>query len=249
MSKFRFVVPLLGAMVLASKSMAGVRLAHCTTSLPFMADLCSSRNIILGSASPRRLELMHLVGFKNIVVVSSDFEETLDKNHFSRAEDYCIATCEGKANSIVESGKLPSEASLDSVLICADTIVEINNCILEKPVDRIDAFRMLHLLSDKWHKVHTAVTIFATRHSGTQQFSELVSYHQTTEVKFVKLTQRDIEAYLDTEEPYDKAGSYGIQGIGAQFVEEIKGCYFNVMGLPLSSLSRNLNELYRNNSL
>ena len=181
----------------------------------------------------------------NFKVVESSFAEDLDKSNYVKASDYCLATALMKSSAIANNqGLIGKDDKLGTILICADTIVEINQQILEKPVDREDAKKMLSMLSNSYHLVHTAVTISSDR-KGTQAISPVTSFVQTTKVKFIELTALDIEAYVDSGEPFDKAGSYGIQGIGGQFVEGIEGCYFNVMGLPIGTLSRRLCELYK----
>lgn len=122
-------------------------------------------------------------------------------------------------------------------IIGCDTIVSIDGEILEKPRDDNDARDMLSRLSGRWHDVHTGISIF----SSTNNYeSSIISFPETAKVKFTVLTPDDIEAYIRTREHVDKAGSYGIQGIGGQMVESIKGDYYTVMGLPMHRLSREL---------
>lgn len=217
------------------------------TVLPVISDLTLNRDIILGSASPRRKDLMALMGFKKFRVQTSNFEENLVKRSFPSAADYCIATSLGKGNAIASGFERDRAGSLHSILICADTIVEIDGAVLEKPLDSADAKRMLRNLSGREHQVHSGISLFATKNTGSLEKLDVFSV--STTVKFVSLSDSDIDAYLLTEEPFDKAGSYGIQGYGGQFVESISGCYFNVMGLPLSALSRRLSEHYYRGSL
>ena len=114
-------------------------------------------------------------------------------------------------------------------VIGSDTIVDLEGSILEKPVDEKDAKNMLSRLAGQWHKVHTGVSIYS---SSNQYETPVSSFTETAEVKFADLTPADIDAYINTREPMDKAGSYGIQGIGGQIVECIQGDFFAVMGLP-----------------
>jgi septum formation protein len=129
-------------------------------------------------------------------------------------------------------------------MIAADTIVEIDNQILEKPASHEDAKRMLRLLSGKQHKVHTAVAIFGEA-SNAASPSLVSSFVSTSLVKFATLTEADIHSYVvEANESMDKSGAYGIQAYGSQLVEDIDGCYFNIMGLPVHRLSRELARLY-----
>ena len=153
----------------------------------------------------------------------------------------------GKGNAIASTFSRRDSDSAHSILICADTVVEIDGVVLEKPLDNDDAKRMLRTLSGREHQVHSGVCIFATKNYDC--LKKLDAFSTTTTVKFVSLSDADIDAYLRTEEPFDKAGSYGIQGYGGQFVESISGCYFNVMGFPLSALSKRLSEHYYRGSL
>ena len=212
------------------------------TVLPVITDLNLNRDIILGSASPRRKELMALMGFTNFRVQTSNFAENLVKSSYPSAAEYCVATSLEKGNAIASGFGRGRIGSLHSILICADTIVEIAGAVLEKPVNSADAKCMLRSLSGREHQVHSGVSIFATKNTGSLE--KLDAFSVSTTVKFVSLSDSDIDAYLLTEEPFDKAGSYGIQGYGGQFVESISGCYFNVMGFPLSALSKRLSEHY-----
>jgi septum formation protein len=117
--------------------------------------------------------------------------------------------------------------SKHAIVLGADTTVVLADHILEKPVDHEDAVRMLRLLNNRWHEVLTGV---ATVEPGT---GKVKVAHETTEVKFAAMSDEDIEWYAGTGEPMDKAGAYAIQGIGARFIEGIKGDYFNVVGLPV----------------
>ena len=114
-----------------------------------------------------------------------------------------------------------------------------------KPTDEDVAHSMLSNLSGNWHQVHTGVAVYAvgasTSSSGEPQL--MFSFTDTARVKFSNLTDRDIKAYINTKEPFDKAGSYGIQGIGGQLVERIEGDFFTVMGLPMHRLSRELTDV------
>ncbi|MGD9559780.1 MAG: nucleoside triphosphate pyrophosphatase [Oscillospiraceae bacterium] len=122
------------------------------------------------------------------------------------------------------------------VVVGCDTVVEIAGEVLGKPKDRADAARMIGLLSGKKHRVHTGVSICLPGHEE-QRFTE------TTAVYFAPVPQQEVQAYVRTEEPYDKAGAYGIQGWAARYVTRIEGCFYNVMGLPVATLYHTLHTL------
>ncbi len=176
--------------------------------------------IILASASPRRKELLSLV-VSDFAVIPSNIEEVVPKGLKPAKQPLYLSWL--KASDI--AAKNP-----DDTVIGSDTAVILGNEILGKPNDRADAEKMLMKLSGKVHKVVTGCTV--VKNGVCRSFSVV------SKVKFQKLTQAEIEAYLDTDEPYDKAGSYGIQGKGGAFVEYIKGDYFNIVGLPISKLKK-----------
>ncbi len=179
------------------------------------------RPIILASKSPRRKELLSLIT-ENFVIKSAEVDESLpDGIQPDKAVEYL---------SKIKAEPFKNE---EDIIIGADTVVSIDDVILGKPKDRSDAFKMLKMLSGKYHSVFTGVTIITP--DSTKTFSV------ETRVKFFDLTDREINDYLDTGEPFDKAGAYGIQGKGSLLVEKIDGDYFNVVGLPVSTLNKYLN--------
>jgi len=180
----------------------------------------------------------------------SGFSENLAIDGFDSPAEYCLETAVQKVKSVASSyDGAASISPLKTVIVGADTIVEINGEVLEKPKDSGDAYRMLSTLSNSIHLVHTGVTIFSNSDEALVPgayvpLRPVVSFVQTTKVKFSELTDEDIAAYIKSGEPFDKAGAYGIQGLGSHFVEHIEGCYFNVMGLPINSISNQMRELY-----
>lgn len=178
------------------------------------------RPIILASKSPRRKELLSLIT-ENFVIKSAEVDENLPKG-----------IQPDKAVEYLSKIKAEPFRNDEDIIIGADTVVSIDGVILGKPKDRSDAFKMLKMLSGKYHSVFTGVTII--RPDSTKTFSV------ETRVKFFDLTDREINDYLDTGEPFDKAGAYGIQGKGSLLVEKIDGDYFNVVGLPVSTLNKYL---------
>lgn len=184
------------------------------------------KKITLLSHSPRRRQLLADMGFV-FDVVSPNADELIPPG--LTPLEAAIHLSQLKANSA------KSILSDDTLVIAADTIVFANDKILGKPKDRLEALQMLHMLSGNSHTVVTGVTI------GTLEKS--VSFAETTEVFFKKLDNSDIERYVDTCRPFDKAGSYGIQEwIGLVGVEKIVGCHYNVMGLPTSRLYEELKK-------
>ena len=179
---------------------------------------------ILASASERRQELLKRL-IESFEVVVSDFEE--DKVEFNGdIETYVMTLSKGKALDV--ANKVPK----DTIIIAADTIVTINNKILGKPKDKNDAYNMLKLLSNNVHRVYSGVTVLNT---NTNTIESKCTY---TEVYFSELSDQEIYDYISTGECNDKAGAYGIQGLGGVFVEKINGCYYNVVGLPLNLLKK-----------
>jgi len=181
-------------------------------------------SLILASASPRRKELLKIIT-EDFLVCVAECDETLEEK--IAPKDAPVVLASKKARAVKESKPL-------DIVIGSDTIVLLGDKILGKPASREDAFAMLEALSGKEHSVITGCCICA----GTDE----ITFSCETKVEFFPLTDEEINAYLDTNEPYDKAGSYGIQGIGSLFVKQIKGDYFNVVGLPVSMLNKVLKE-------
>ena len=228
-----------------------------TLALSILAQLnANDRTVILGSGSPRRKELLALMGVTNFVVMKSDFAEDLDKGQFSTAGEYCLATAQAKAHDVVKV--LEAKQGLQRVgtlLVGADTVVEIDGKVLEKPGTEEEAFAMIKALSGNWQTVHTGVVVFTNKDHTAPSSGDVAplvataSFVTSTRVKFLDLADEDIRAYVATKDGFDKAGGYGIQSIGGQLVERIDGCYFNVMGLPISALSATLMKLYKEGRL
>lgn len=182
--------------------------------------------VILASKSPRRVEILEKI-VKEFEVVQSNFDEnTIDFK--GDIEKYVKDLSRNKA---IEVSKRLNEPS---IVIAADTVVFQNGKILEKPKNEEDAFSMLSSLSGNTHKVYSGICLINT-YDDT-----VVTDFDCTEVRFSELNPRQIRNYINSGEPMDKAGAYGIQGLGGAFVEGIKGCYYNVMGLPLNKLYKAL---------
>lgn len=183
--------------------------------------------IVLASASPRRKEILSLLNIPFEIKVS-DADETIDASlpPYFTAETLSLK----KATAVA---KLLNEKA---IVIAADTIVVKDDKILTKPRDEEDAFLMLKSLSGDWHSVITGVTVMDSK------TCESKSFYVETRVHFTEMTDDEINAYIKTREPMDKAGSYGIQGIGGAYIDKIEGDYFNVVGLPLCRLRQVLKK-------
>lgn len=176
-------------------------------------------NLILASQSPRRRELLSQLGLEFTIKVA-DIDETMDANLAPEVEVARI--------SQEKAGKIALDYDENTVILAADTIVVLGEKVLGKPKDKDQAKAMLTALSGATHQVFTAVTLVK---------GDLVDTFVTkTAVTFRQLAELEISSYIATGEPMDKAGSYGIQGLGATFVCHLDGDYFNVMGLPLCDL-------------
>nr|WP_096877952.1 Maf-like protein [Clostridium amazonitimonense] len=186
-------------------------------------------NIILASASERRHELLKRIT-EDFKIIISDFDE--DSIAFrGNFEEYVKSLSEGKAREV---SNLCDE---ECIIIGCDTIVAFNGEVLGKPKDRQEAFDMLKSLSGNIHEVYSGITIIRNKDK------HVLSQSVCTKVKFSYLTEEEIITYIDTGEPFDKAGAYGIQGYGGVFVESIEGCYYNVVGLPVNKLKSLLKEI------
>ena len=197
--------------------------------------------IVLASTSPRRKELLGSLGL-NFTLKSPGFEEKLEKNE--KAYDYVLRNGEGKASWVAEEiGSQSSElqSAKKYVVLGADTVVVLGEDILQKPKSTAEAIAMLHQLSGRTHRVLTGFALSYQKQSHGDFY--LQSDVVATEVTFKNLSEEEIVSYVETGEPMDKAGSYGIQGKAAYFVQTISGSYTNVMGLPLTEVYKHLNNL------
>ncbi len=176
--------------------------------------------IVLASASPRRAELLRQIGLEFEIVVSGVAEENIsEKKSVKLAEHLALS----KAKAVA--------ASLDNaIVIAADTVVSVGGEQLGKPINEQDAMRMLRLLSGRSHHVMTGLAVIRKPDALT------LSHVETTTVYMRDISDEEILWYIKSSNVYDKAGGYGIQGRAAVFVDKLEGCYFNVVGLPLSAL-------------
>ncbi len=184
------------------------------------------RKIILASASTRRHEILKLTGLK-FSVCPSAYEE--DLNLSLRPRELARHLSRKKAEAVANKYK-------DTIIIAADTFIVFKNKLLGKPHNEKDAEKMLRMLNGKAHSVITGFTIIDT---GS---NKILSRSVETKVYFKKLTREEISAYVRSKEPLDKAGAYAVQGLGAVFIEKIEGDFFNVMGLPIFTLTGSLEK-------
>ncbi len=186
------------------------------------------KKVILASASPRRQELIKLI-FDSVEILPADCDETLPERIGAREAVEYLSKIKNDA-----SAKLTEKENL---VISADTVVSVDNEILGKPVDKEDARRMISLLSGKVHQVYTGVTISLK--------GKVKTFSEKTDVEFFDLTESEIEEYISSKEPYDKAGAYGIQGKAGLLVKGINGDYYNVVGFPIARLKREIEEFIK----
>jgi len=185
--------------------------------------------LILASASPRRKALLEQIGIQ-AQVKPVDIDESCREGE--PAEDYVLRLAQEKAAAAFQL--LSEQQRSEMVILAADTCVSLDHHILGKPEALADAQRTLGLLSGQNHQVYTGFALMA----ADQKFHQVV----TTQVDFREISEQEIAEYWATGEPADKAGSYGIQGLGAVFVDGIRGSYSNVVGLPLAEVSAALQK-------
>lgn len=184
--------------------------------------------LVLASKSPRRSEILKNAGYDFVVRVA-DADETIPDG--TNPEDAVVFLAARKAMAV--------ERADDETVLGADTIVVLDDKILGKPKDREDAYNMLKALSGRAHSVFTGVCIIENGKSMT--------FAEETRVEFLSLSDDEIYRYIDTNDCYDKAGAYGIQGYASKFVRRIDGDYFNVVGLPISAIFEKFLQKAKNN--
>lgn len=184
------------------------------------------KKIILASESPRRKELLRKAGLK--------FE--VDVSNFNENVDVDLTPIELAKHLSLQKAKTVAEKHKNAIIISADTIVVFNNEIIGKPKDEKDAEKMLKKLSGKPHLVITGFTIIDT------DLNRVINDHAETTVHVKTLSKKEIEDYVKTKEPLDKAGGYGIQGLGGKLIDKIEGDFDNVVGLPIQKVLKYLKE-------
>ncbi|GIL78144.1 hypothetical protein Vretimale_7515 [Volvox reticuliferus] len=205
----------------------------------------NAKRVVLASGSPQRRELLSNIGMKFEVLVSR-FDEKLPKDRFPSGAEYALETARHKALDVaamveeqrqqqdLEGQGHPTHIPVD-LIISADTVVEADGVILEKPDDEEHAFQMISTLSGRDHQVHTGVSLVlpGVPDPSTGKPPYVRSFFVTTDVTFAHLSPDTIRAYVASGHPFGKAGAYGIQGPAGSFVVGLKGCFYNVVGFPL----------------
>lgn len=191
------------------------------------------KRIILGSASPRRRELLRQIGVEFEVMVSKGEEKYKSAVPEEIVKELALEKAENVSEEIEKCTKK------DLVIIGADTIVVLGGEILGKPVDEADAFRMLKSLQGRVHRVYTGVALLDFDAKGRKQTTV---HAEKTDVYVHEMRQEEIRRYIATKESMDKAGAYGVQGKFASYIDRIEGDYYNVVGLPISYVYRQLKQ-------
>jgi len=190
--------------------------------------MTTQKQLVLASASPRRRELLTQIGFP-FQIKAADIPE--QRRPDERPIPFVLRLAREKAQAVA------SQVGPDSVVLGADTVVVCEGEVLGKPADAADAKRMLRLLAGRTHQVITGVCVL----TGEQ----IESAAEVTMVQMLTISEEEIEAYVATSEPMDKAGAYAIQGRAAKWIPRIQGCYFNVVGLPLALTTAMLETVFR----
>ena len=187
------------------------------------------KEFVLASASPRRRELLTQIGIPFRICLSKKEEESSQKKPGDIVKELSYT----KAKDVFDQG------NQDAVVIGADTIVVYDEQVLGKPKDEEDAYKMIKMLQGKTHQVYTGVSVIWRQDNSIQ----VSSFYAVTDVELYGMSEEEIRAYIATNEPYDKAGGYAIQGYFARYVKKIQGDYNNVVGLPVGELYQILNSL------
>jgi len=206
--------------------------------------------IVLASGSPRRRELLTGLGLDYTVLVSGVEEHVTEKEPARVVEELSAQKAQDVLQKVLSAvnrqngdERGPKEAASQQneelLVIGADTIVAMNGQILGKPTSMKDAAEMLGWLSGRRHQVYTGVTLYHRSQGATHRHT----FHECTQVQFYPMTEKEIRWYISTGEPMDKAGAYGIQGLGSRFVKAIEGDYSNVVGLPVARLYQELKAM------
>jgi len=196
--------------------------------------------LVLGSASHARRNVLKQLGVPFDVIVS-DFAEDLEKSQFQDPKEYPVATSMQKTKDII-ARLVDRGESKQTVLITCDTVViRENSHIMEKPESAQHSFNMIKSLSGKFHDVVTGVVVTLLDSKSSVSGQEV--FMCVSQVKFVDLSDEEIQAYIETEEPVGKAGGYGIQGLGEILISEVSGSFTNVVGIPLHDVCQSIASL------
>ncbi|XP_051030918.1 probable bifunctional dTTP/UTP pyrophosphatase/methyltransferase protein isoform X1 [Phodopus roborovskii] len=224
-----------------------------------LTRLLQGKRVVLASSSPRRRDILSSMGLQ-FEVVPSHFQESLEKARFPAPPEYARETAKLKALEV--ASRLRRDLHPPDVIIGADTIVAVDGVILEKPKDKDDAYRMLRRLSGQQHSVITGVAILrplwrrqlqepsstcpeAPEAEGDPEAEvELSLFHEETRVTFSRLSEPLLCEYVESGEPLDKAGAYGLQARGGALAERVEGDFFNAVGFPLNRCIRELAAIF-----
>ncbi|XP_014251647.1 N-acetylserotonin O-methyltransferase-like protein isoform X2 [Cimex lectularius] len=187
------------------------------------------KRIVLASVSARRSEILRSVGLR-FEIMPSLFPENLDPKNYPNLAEYAVETAYRKVLDVAD--RMKEDLNQPDIIIGADTVVTLDGKVYGKPKDSKTAQQYLEDLSGRQHVVHTGVVIKTP--------TATVKFHETAQVTMAFLTDEIISGYVRTREPLDKAGGYGIQGIGGSLIEKINGDYYTVLGLPLHSFCKHL---------
>ena len=193
--------------------------------------ILQGKKVVLASASPRRKSLLEMLGLSPLIVPSQVHEPITKEQPYIQVMKHA----RNKAQTVAA---LMDEKSL---VIGADTIVVVDRMILGKPGSSEEARHYLGMLSGRSHKVYTGICLCWRK--------QCICAYERSQVEFELLTDTEIEDYIASKEPLDKAGAYGIQGFGSQFIRSIRGCYFNVMGFPIHLFYKMLQDMHRDGTL
>ncbi|XP_027289964.1 probable bifunctional dTTP/UTP pyrophosphatase/methyltransferase protein [Cricetulus griseus] len=199
------------------------------------------KRVVLASASPRRRDILRLTGVP-FDVVPSHFLESLPKSSFPAPPDYVLETAKQKALEV--ASRLRGDPRPPDVVIGADTVVVLDGRILEKPKDKDDAIAMLRSLSGHQHSIITGVAVVRPRRGPASSDPEVTLFHEETRVTFSPLSEPLLREYVECGEPMDKAGAYGLQGVGAMLAERVEGDFLSAVGFPLNRFLREAVALF-----
>ncbi|TGZ75007.1 hypothetical protein CRM22_000638 [Opisthorchis felineus] len=197
-----------------------------------------SIHLLLASTSPRRKELMNNIGVP-FTVLAAPIDEHMPVSDFDSIPQYVEALAMKKAIAAANLVASNNETDKYDIIVSADTVVVFEGKIFGKPSSSEDAINILSKLSGETHSVITGVCLRVRKPSSGDSF---ITFHEVTTVKMARLERCVIEAYVNSGEPLDKAGAYGIQGLGCSLVERIDGDYFNVVGLPIYKLCKHIHD-------
>ncbi len=191
-------------------------------------NILKDQKVVLASASPRRKQIFELLGISALCLPADIDEPITDEKPYVQA----------KKNAMNKARAIAAIVDSSNLIVASDTVVVIDKRILGKPADIYEAKDYLRALSGKTHYVYSSVCLCHQ--------NRYICEYERSKVHFAVLSESEIDCYIKTKEPLDKAGAYGIQGYGSQFIEHISGCYFNIMGLPVRLFYSLLRKMYGN---